>query len=616
MKKTPLALRILPAWVFVLVSVLPQLLNAQTRYALNAYQGCWGEVSADPAFAPDTAWTGEAWIYLQDDLTSEQIVFETQHPLANFVLVIAAGRPQIIVTFDELLQLEASSSLPAPLGAWTHLAATYEADGLRLFMNGQERAFSAGVGASCQTSGPICLGGDGISGQLSGWVDEVRLSDTVRYSSAAGGFDPFNVPLADLRVGDQVVTGWDLGTNPGDLMQAWDYQSLYDIIDGMAEIYIAHNFQYFLQQYYYGQIGGHNVRLTLWMFDQGTPEDAEALYHDPFIAPFFFLPIDSVGSEARVDTTLLFDWALDFWRDKYYVKITLSKEYGAAEALQVVLNFGAQADTNILERDLFQSDEHTVALWHFDEGWGSTFADASGNGHNGNLQNPSWAATAPYAEVFYIASARLEEGIIQTAAIDEDDTALVAFSEPAANLTITAANIDEVLTLSGGHSWLSGDGSLGSALWDQNRDTLKITFALSGGSPSIADDDTVRPNPLYLQSRDSLSAGGYRFVRFEGIAGVTAGQIAPLPARSRLLPLFPTPFNSDLKIGYELERAGEVSLRLYDISGRETAVISQGRKNAGFHQVTWNAQNLPAGIYLIALESGGARQIQKAVLVK
>ena len=62
--------------------------------------------------------------------------------------------------------------------------------------------------------------------------------------------------------------------------------------------------------------------------------------------------------------------------------------------------------------------------------------------------------------------------------------------------------------------------------------------------------------------------------------------------------------------------ASEVSLIVYDLSGRKVADLVSGVLNAGAHEVTWNADGLAAGLYLYRLEAGSFSAVQKVVLVK
>ncbi len=597
-----------PIVTLILLILLCSLLQAQDRYAIDASQGCRGSVLADSALSPGATWTGEGWVYLIDDEAPQQLLFRTDYQPDNFSLSICEGRPAASLSLVSSVNLVAVGNTPLPLGTWAHLAACYDGDDLRVFLNGTPDGTTAGTGVPAYMPGPIFIGGGDGSEQLSGLFDEISLSDTAWYSSE---FDPFIYPILGLRVRNQVVPGWDMGTDSSDLIEAWDYESLYAIINGGAEVFISHNFMYALRQYYYGQIGGHDVQLSLMMFDQGTSEDADSLYHDPLIVPPFHLIIDSIGTEARVDTGLLWDYTLQFRRDKYYVTVTLSKEWGPAVALQTALDFGAETDANILYRH-----QLTTALWHFDEGTGSVFSDATGNGHGGILTNLAWVEVGLPERVLYITSAELMEGNIQALEIDEDDTMRVTFSESVAPITINAGNIDDILRLSDSHSWLSGNGELGGTQWNSNRDILWVDFSLTGGIPTIIDGDTLYPNSDSLISDQGLHAGGYRFIRFEPASRIPSDNSSMLPRAVRLNPPYPTPFNATTRISFELPQQSPVTIKVWNIAGREVATLFEGTKAAGVHSISWDATNVASGVYLVSLDTGISYVVRKTVLIK
>jgi hypothetical protein len=78
----------------------------------------------------------------------------------------------------------------------------------------------------------------------------------------------------------------------------------------------------------------------------------------------------------------------------------------------------------------------------------------------------------------------------------------------------------------------------------------------------------------------------------------------------------PTPFNATTKISFALPHRDFVSLRAFDLCGREVGLIHQGVLDGGDHQYIWDAGKLASGIYFIVLESRADRKIQKTVLLK
>jgi flagellar hook assembly protein FlgD len=57
-------------------------------------------------------------------------------------------------------------------------------------------------------------------------------------------------------------------------------------------------------------------------------------------------------------------------------------------------------------------------------------------------------------------------------------------------------------------------------------------------------------------------------------------------------------------------------LKIYDILGREVKMLVAEKQNAGYHSVTFDAKNLPSGIYFYSIAAGQFTQIKKMMLIK
>ena len=79
---------------------------------------------------------------------------------------------------------------------------------------------------------------------------------------------------------------------------------------------------------------------------------------------------------------------------------------------------------------------------------------------------------------------------------------------------------------------------------------------------------------------------------------------------------YPNPFNPSTTIRYQLEKTGEVRLSVFDITGKEIAVLVNGSQNAGDHQVEFYGENLSSGVYLYRLVSEDQSYVRKMMLVK
>ena len=79
---------------------------------------------------------------------------------------------------------------------------------------------------------------------------------------------------------------------------------------------------------------------------------------------------------------------------------------------------------------------------------------------------------------------------------------------------------------------------------------------------------------------------------------------------------YPNPFNPSTKISYNLSRASKVSVRIFDIVGKEVALIVNEIQSTGFHSVEFNGINLSSGIYFYKIEANDFVDTKRMVLIK
>ncbi len=101
-----------------------------------------------------------------------------------------------------------------------------------------------------------------------------------------------------------------------------------------------------------------------------------------------------------------------------------------------------------------------------------------------------------------------------------------------------------------------------------------------------------------------------------GPVSVSDDEIAP--AHFALDPAYPNPFNAQTMINYSLATNGTASLKLFDIAGREVAVLFAGEAKAGHHTASLNAEKmgLESGIYYIRFEASGEKAVSQIVYLK
>lgn len=89
-----------------------------------------------------------------------------------------------------------------------------------------------------------------------------------------------------------------------------------------------------------------------------------------------------------------------------------------------------------------------------------------------------------------------------------------------------------------------------------------------------------------------------------------------LPSRISLKQNYPNPFNPSTVISYQLPVSSHVRLQVFDMLGREVATLEDGIKQAGTHQVTFDAGNLSSGMYMYRLNVGATTITKKLTLIK
>jgi hypothetical protein len=88
------------------------------------------------------------------------------------------------------------------------------------------------------------------------------------------------------------------------------------------------------------------------------------------------------------------------------------------------------------------------------------------------------------------------------------------------------------------------------------------------------------------------------------------------PDEFRLNQNYPNPFNPNTVISYQIPKTSDVSLKVFDMLGREVATLVNGRINAGQYEVTFDASKFSSGMYIYQLNAGKFSSTRKMLLIK
>ena len=139
-------------------------------------------------------------------------------------------------------------------------------------------------------------------------------------------------------------------------------------------------------------------------------------------------------------------------------------------------------------------------------------------------------------------------------------------------------------------------------------------FHLQFGSACINAGD---PSPQFNDpdgSRNDMGAFGGPFAP-DIVTTIELGD-DQLPLEFALFQNFPNPFNPITAINYHIPELSFVTLKVYDVLGREVIALVNEKKPAGSYEVEYNASSLASGIYFYRLQAGNFVETKKMILLK
>ena len=122
----------------------------------------------------------------------------------------------------------------------------------------------------------------------------------------------------------------------------------------------------------------------------------------------------------------------------------------------------------------------------------------------------------------------------------------------------------------------------------------------SGASGSGLSGKNIRIRPVVVSSSVPLAVGS---------------EFGGTPASFELLQNYPNPFNPSTEISFSIPQSGVVSLKVFEVLGREVTTLVNGEQESGTHIVQWDAKDMASGVYLYTLRSGSYTQTRKMMLI-
>lgn len=144
------------------------------------------------------------------------------------------------------------------------------------------------------------------------------------------------------------------------------------------------------------------------------------------------------------------------------------------------------------------------------------------------------------------------------------------------------------------------------------RDGDTETYIMNGDT--LKSPDVIKSLEMHngVIQKTFTSLEGEPTIETTNVDGAPSG----LAATFELGQNYPNPFNPTTQIPFELKEAAEVTLKVFDMTGREVATLVNGYQSAGSHSVAFDGSSLASGTYLYTLKSGDFQFSRTMVLVK
>ncbi|HEY6435246.1 MAG TPA: discoidin domain-containing protein, partial [Ignavibacteriaceae bacterium] len=144
-------------------------------------------------------------------------------------------------------------------------------------------------------------------------------------------------------------------------------------------------------------------------------------------------------------------------------------------------------------------------------------------------------------------------------------------------------------------------------VWSEENEWIEIEF----------DSTSARYVELILQESNENTMASIWEIEFYGpdrFYKMNNG--TELPTSFMISQNYPNPFNPSTTFSYSIAKQSKVLIRIYDIIGNEIETLVSEEKPVGTYELTWDASNLPSGVYLYQLTAGDFIQTKKMILMK
>ena len=231
-----------------------------------------------------------------------------------------------------------------------------------------------------------------------------------------------------------------------------------------------------------------------------------------------------------------------------------------------------------------------------------------------------------------VTTAPLPDRYVTSVAIDPTNSSRAFAGYSGYNSATPAAPGHVFLTTNRGTSWTNASGTLpdlpvNALLIDPNN----MSHLLAGTDLGVF--ETTNSGAIWTQQNNGMAnvsvmdldvnTAGYVFASTHGrgmyksdFPVAVIEEPAPLPGAFSLEQNYPNPFNPKTDIKFQIVSGGFVTIKVYDVAGREITTLVSGKLEPGTYKTSWDAGGAASGVYYYRMQSGSATEVKKMLLVK
>lgn len=121
---------------------------------------------------------------------------------------------------------------------------------------------------------------------------------------------------------------------------------------------------------------------------------------------------------------------------------------------------------------------------------------------------------------------------------------------------------------------------------------------------------------IFIQNSQTKTVYQSEYVTYNQLITTNVESDISLPIGFSLSQNFPNPFNPSTTISYQIPEAAKVEIKVYNLIGKEVAVLIDEQKPAGKHSINFEASQLPGGVYFYKITAGRYAETKKMILLK